>query len=149
MLYDIWTEWVCTLREKVAHVRNYEINYIKTKCVIYGVSLRYSNTYVSQSDGSTFLRLVRTEKIFPEVTESARDRRPYIILSIVYVLIFLRIGRNNELYYSYLQSTCMKRRTYLTWQLFSAYHHKISLILGTKMNHWGKLVQSQILRNTR
>ncbi len=43
----------------------------------------------------------------------------------------------------------MKRRTYLTWQLFSAYHHKISLILGTKMNHWGKLVQSQIFRNTR
>ena len=60
---------------------------------------------IRQPDGSTFLRLVRTEKIFPEVTESARDRRPYIILSIVYVLIFLRIGRNNELYYSYLQST--------------------------------------------
>ena len=39
----------------------------------------------------------------------------------------------------------MKKRT-KTWRLFSAYHLKISLILGTKMNHF---VQSQILRNTR
>ncbi len=27
MLYDIWAEWACTVREKVAHVRNYEISF--------------------------------------------------------------------------------------------------------------------------
>ena len=51
--------------------------------------------------------------------------------------------------HTYSQHEKKEQRTYLTWRLFSAYHHKISLILGTKMNHWGKLVQSQILRNTR
>ncbi len=60
MLYDIWTEWVCTLREKVAHVRNYEINYIKTKCVIYGVSLNPTiNLRKAQQDDPRISKVIQ------------------------------------------------------------------------------------------